>query len=180
MQYIKSIVSALFVSAALLTTSGVHAAFISFDTVPTDTTYIADGLLLGSDNGSYITGGCVNLTVGSNGCLAGSSFTSDLLFTFVAPNTTTQAVTDSFEIILCEGCNFRGSSANVFDAFGALLTTIDMNTAAGLGSRTFSYAAAGIGSIFVDLGAGSDGVQSLQFGNIATTCRGAANRTSRR
>lgn len=152
---------------ALALSSGASATFISFDSVPTNTTYIGSGLLLGSNTGSYIIGGCANLTAGSNGCLgnnAPGTFTGALTFTFVNPNTTTQAVTSTFEMILCEGCAFRGSSARVFDAFGGLMTTINMNTASGLGNRTFDYTAAGIGSILVDLGSGADAVQSLSFG----------------
>lgn len=156
-------------AVALVMSGGANAAFISFDSVPTDTTYIGTGLLLNSNTGSYLLGGCGNVTPGSNGCLGNGPpdiFAGSLTFTFVNLGTTTQAVTDSFEIILCENCAFRGSSAQVFDAFGGLLATINMNTDSGLGNRTFNFAAAGIGSILVDLGSGLDAVQSLAFGPI--------------
>ena len=156
--------------AVLLSPVAVNADdFISFDSVPTDTTYIGSGLLLSSNSGSYIIGSCGNQTPGSDGCLGSDSFRGELTFTFVELGSLIPAVTDSFEIILCEGCNFRGSSAQVFDKFGGLLSTIDMNTASGLGNRTFSLAMAGIGSLVVDLGTGSDGVQSLSFGTISST-----------
>lgn len=166
---LKATLAGVLTAAALATSGSANAAFISFDSVPTNTTYIGTGLLLNSNTGSYLVGACGNVTPGSNGCLGNDNpnfFAGSLTFTFVSLGTTNQAVTDSFEIILCEGCAFRGSSAQVFDAFGGLLTTIDMDTDAGLGNRTFNYAAAGIGSILVDLGAGGDAVQSLSFGPI--------------
>lgn len=143
-----------------------NATLISFDNIPTDNTYINDGLLLSSSTGGYTIGGCANQTAGSNGCLGNSApngFGGGLTFTFVNLGTTTQSVTNGFEIILCEGCGFRGTTASVFDALGGLLTTIDMNTDSGLGNRTFSYFNTGIGSIFVNLGSGLDAVQSLEF-----------------
>lgn len=168
--YVKSMLKSVLVAAGFAMAGAANATFISFDTVPTDTTYISNGLLLSSNTGGYTIGSCGNQTVGSNGCLGNSNpgvFSGALTFSFVQLNTTIQSSTNSFEIILCEGCAFRGSSAKVFDEFGSLLTTIDMNTTSGLGNRTFSFAAASIGSLVVDLGSGLDAVQSLEFGGIS-------------
>jgi hypothetical protein len=161
-----------FLLAIMLACSGAAAAAtIDFTTIPSDTTYLSNGLLLSSSSGSYSIGGCGNESAGSNGCLGNGSpspFTGQLTFTFVALGTTFQAVTDQFELIMCEGCDFAGSSAQVFDGFGNFLASIDMNTDSGLGNRTFSYSnAIGIGSLVIDLGVGGDAVQTIGFGSIS-------------
>ncbi|MEH6628695.1 MAG: PEP-CTERM sorting domain-containing protein [Motiliproteus sp.] len=164
---LRNLLSSIAVVCALVASNTVNATVINFDTLPTDTTFIGDGLLLGSSDGGYQIGSC---GTGSVGCLGNSSgFTGELSFTFVDLGTTDQAVTDMVEFIMCRGCAFRGSSAQVFDAFGGLLTTIDMNTNSGVANRTFSFSAAGIGSVLVDLGNGADGVESITFGDIGAT-----------
>ena len=83
--------------------------------------------------------------------------------TFVEPNTTTQASTTEISFIMCRNCADRSSTASVFDPFGVLLTTINLNTPSGVQNRTFSYANASIGSLLIDLGANFDGVESITF-----------------
>lgn len=157
------LLAALF-SFAVLLPSAAGAVTINFDTLPTDETYIDDGLLLESSNGSYAIGGCSD-GLGQLGCLGDTFFTGALTFTFVNPGTTDQGTTDFFSILLCRGCGFRGTTAQVFDAFGVLMTVIDMNSPAGVPNRTYTYSAPGIGSIVVDFGTG-DAVESLTFGDV--------------
>jgi hypothetical protein len=147
------------IALSFSTMTAVNAATISFDSVPTNTTYINDGLLLSSNDG-YSKGGCGNITPGSNGCLGDNGYDGRLVFTFVTPGTVTQAVINAFQVIMCEGCSGRPTTGKVYDPTGALLVTINMNTAAGV-SRSFGYSGGNIGSLVFDLG--FDAVQSISF-----------------
>jgi len=159
----KHLISSALLSLGLLGAASAAPTTINFDTEPTDTTYLSSGLLLGS-SGGYIIGGC---GAGSVGCLgdAATPFSGVLTFTFVTPDTTDQSSTDMVSFIMCRGCNGRPTVANVFDFNGALLTSIDMNvTSSDVADHTFSYAAANIGWVSIDLG--FDAVESITFGDI--------------
>lgn len=154
---------------ALVLTTSVNAATINFNTTPTDTSYINNGLLLSSNTGGYQIGSC---GVDAVGCLANTtsdidvSYSGTLTFIFVNLGTTDQSSTDFIEFIMCRGCDARSSSAYVYDFDGILLSSINLNTPLGVENRTFSYSAVNIGSMVIDLDV--DGVESLTFGAIST------------
>lgn len=139
------------------------ATAITFATTPTNTTYQSSGLLLSSSTNSYSIGGCGGV---SAGCLGPAGFAGMLTFTFVNPGTSIQAYTDSVTLVSCEGCAGRASSASYYDVFGNLLATINMNVATlGVASHTFTYTAANIGSVRVNLA--SDAIESISFNTRA-------------
>ena len=75
----------------------VGATTITFDTTPTNTTYLSSGLLLSSSSGGYEIGGCGGISAGCLGTNDG--FNGTLTFTFVNPNTTTQSQTDMVSFV---------------------------------------------------------------------------------
>lgn len=138
---------------------------INFNSMVTDTTYLSSGLLLASSGGGYTIGGC---GAGSVGCLGNGSptFAGSLTFRFVDPNTTNQAATDMVSFIMCRGCDGRASSASVYDINDLLLTTINMNVSGPVAAHTFTYSAANIGSVRVDLAI--DAVESISFDQVTS------------
>jgi hypothetical protein len=154
-QFITSAVAGL----VLLFAGNASATAITFDTTPTDTTYVSSGLLLGSSSGDYAVGGCGGA---SAGCLGTPDFSGTLTFRFVTPDSTAQAHTTSVTLVTCEGCAGRSTSADYYDSLDNFLTSINMNVATtDVAAHTFTYSAADIGSVKVHLG--FDAVESISF-----------------
>lgn len=153
---------------SLLWVLGAQAATVNFtEATPTATTYQSQGLLLASNTGSFINtfsgGGC---GTGSLGCLGNGgsgAFTGTLTLSFVDPLAATPIDMDDISFIMCRTCEFRGGSARVLGAGGAVLQTFNLNTDEGVANRTFSFSGPGIRSLFIDLGSGGDGLESITF-----------------
>jgi hypothetical protein len=155
-QFITSAVAGL----VFLFAGSASATAITFDTTPTNTTYLSSGLLLGSSNGGYQIGGCGGSSPGCLGTAGG--FDGTLTFRFVTPNSTTQSHTTSVTLVTCEGCEGRPTSADYFDSLNNFLASINMNVpSTDVAAHTFTYSAADIGSVQVHLG--FDAVQSIAF-----------------
>lgn len=160
-QFITSAIAGIIVLFA----GNASATAITFNTTPTNTTYLSSGLLLGSSTSNYAIGGCGGT---SAGCLGPAGFSGTLTFTFVDPTTSIQAHTTSVTLVSCEGCTNRASTASYYDTLGTLLASVNLSTnSTSVLAHTFTYTAADIGSVRINLA--FDAIESLSFGTVAAT-----------
>ncbi len=130
---------------------------INFDTVPTNTTYAPQGLVLASSNG-YAVGSCGG---GQVGCLGPIGFVGNMTMRFVQPGGASPVAATALSFVMCRSCPNRPSTAALFRLDGTLLTTLSLSANGGVAAHTFSYSAAPVGSIRFDFS--TDAIESLTF-----------------